>query len=343
MLQVFADIITIIPLSIWRLHLVSKPDMQKRTGSIKFGVSIGQERVTWPELREACQVIEDIGFDSIWTHDHFIPSDQGLSEGPCLEGWTLLSAMAVMTREIRIGCMVSGNTYRHPAVLAKMAATVDIISGGRLNFGIGAGWFELEHAAYGIPFYTVGERISRLEEAVQIVRLLWDSDGPVDFQGEYYTLKDAPFDPKPLQNPHPPILIGGGGEKRTLRISAEWADAVNILGKPEVTGHKLRVLEQHCKDVGRDPNEIEKTVQARLIPPDQMAPWNQYIDNLRKTNPAGAEDMARMTVEGTEQSLMDFTRTQVDLGMDHIMFSMRSPYPFDILNTFSQQVMPEFR
>ena len=239
--------------------------------------------------------------------------------------------------------MVSGNTYRHPVVLAKTAATVDIISGGRLIFGIGAGWFELEHTAYGIPFYTMGERISRLEEAVQIIRLLWDSDGPVTFQGKYYSLKDAPFDPKPLQSPHPPILIGGGGEKRTLRISAKWADAVNILGKPEVTGHKLRILEQHCKDVGRDPSEIEKTVQARLVPPDRMASWNQYIERMYKTDPAGAEDMARMTVEGTEQSLRSFTRTQVDLGMQHIMFSMRSPYPFDILKTFSEQVIPEFK
>ena len=143
--------------------MTSKPRM-------KFGVSLGQERVTWPEIEEAALLVEELGFDSLWSHDHLIPSDPGRNEGPCLEAWAILGAFARMTKNVTIGPMVAGNTYRNPVLLAKSATTVDIISGGRLIFGIGAGWFEMEHTAYDFPFYTVGERIRRLDEAVELIK-----------------------------------------------------------------------------------------------------------------------------------------------------------------------------
>ena len=234
---------------------------------MKFGVSIGQERVTWPEIEEAAILIEELGFDSLWCHDHLIPSDPARNEGPCLEAWALLGALARMTKNVTIGPMVTGNTYRNPVLLAKSATTVDIISGGRLIFGIGAGWFEMEHTAYDFPFYTVGERISRLDESVELIKKLWTSDGPVNFAGKYYSLTDAPFDPQPIQQPHPPILIAGGGEKRTLKVAAKWADMTNFYGTPEIAAHKYRVLENHCRAVGRNPSEIEKSVNGAFIPP----------------------------------------------------------------------------
>ncbi|MFQ5873285.1 MAG: LLM class F420-dependent oxidoreductase [Dehalococcoidia bacterium] len=311
--------------------------------AIKFGVSIGQERVTWPQLREVVGVIEELGFDSLWTHDHLIPSDPGRHEGPCLESWALLGAYAMMTKEIRIGCMVAGNTYRNPVLLAKSATTVDIMSGGRLIFGIGAGWFEQEHVAYDFSFHTVRERIERLDEAVELIRLLWKSDRPVTYRGRFYTLVDAPFNPKPVQKPHPPILIAGGGEKRTLRVVAKWADAMNIFGTPDITARKFRVLEQHCKELGRDPREIEKTVNAAFIPAEKLDEWNRYLEHLATTMPDQVEARKRSAVVGDMDTIKEWVRGQVEVGAEHIIFTLRSPYPFDSLRAFSREVMPAFK
>ncbi|MCH7997422.1 MAG: LLM class F420-dependent oxidoreductase [Chloroflexi bacterium] len=310
---------------------------------IKFGVSIGQERVTWPELKEAAALIQELGFDSLWCHDHLIPSDPGLNQGPCLESTALLGALSVMTKDIRIGCMVAGNTYRNPVLLAKSATTVDIMSGGRLIFGIGAAWFEQEHTAYNFPFYTVRERIDRLAEAVEMIKLLWESDGPVSYQGRYYSLEDAPFDPKPIQKPHPPILIAGGGEKRTLSVVARWADAMNVFGTPEMTAHKFRVLEQHCKAIGRDPAEIEKTVNVSFIPPEKIDEWNEYMKRLSVTMPDAAEAKKATAVVGDMDVIEEWVRGQVEVGAQHVIFTLRSPYPFDSLREFARKVMPKFK
>src|SRR5262249_41093116 len=167
-----------------------------------------------------------------------------------------------------IGLMVTGNTYRHPAVLAKMAATVDVISGGRLDFGIGAGWNELEHTAYGIPLFDPGERIRRLGEACEIVRRMWTEEAP-DFDGHYYHLRGARCDPKPLQRPYPPFVIGGSGEKLTLRMVAQYADIWNYGGGPPEEFQRLSaILDKHCSDIGRDPALIERSVQVAAAPDD---------------------------------------------------------------------------
>jgi alkanesulfonate monooxygenase SsuD/methylene tetrahydromethanopterin reductase-like flavin-dependent oxidoreductase (luciferase family) len=171
------------------------------------------------------------------------------------------------TRRVPIGVMVTGNTYRYPAVLAKMATTVDIISGGRLILGIGAGWFELEHQQYGVPFHTIGGRLRRLDESLTAIKLLWTQERS-DFEGRHYQLRDASFNPKPLQRPHPPILIGATGENVALRIVAKHADMWNSFGGPEVFRGKIRKLEEHCAAIGRNPATIEKSVLGDPIPID---------------------------------------------------------------------------
>ena len=201
-------------------------------------------------------------YDAGWTFDHLDPifSDR---DGAVFEGWTMLAALSGIVQRIRLGVMVTGNTYRHPAVLANMAATLDVASGGRLEIGLGTGWVEAEHAAYGIPLPTWKERFDRLEETCEILHLLF-ADGIADFDGSFYRLERARALPKPIQKPHPPIVIGGTGEKRTLRIAALWADQWNLPGgDPDMLRHKVDVLHHHCADVGRDPAEIEVSTKIK--------------------------------------------------------------------------------
>lgn len=228
------------------------------TYPIRFGVQTPQQHTTWPEILSLWQEIDTLGYDTAWVFDHFLPifSDP---TGPCLEAWTALSALAMATRKVRLGVMVTGNTYRHPAVLAKMATTVDIISGGRLILGIGAGWFEQEHQEYGIPFRTTGGRLRRLEEALEVIKRLWTEEH-ANFSGRYHELRNASFKPKPVQRPHPPIMIGASGENMALGIVARHAQMWNSFGTPEVFRHKIGRLKDHCERVERNVEEIEKSV-----------------------------------------------------------------------------------
>ena len=201
-------------------------------------------------------------YDAGWTFDHLDPifSDR---DGPVFEGWTMLAALSGIVERIRLGVMVTGNTYRHPSVLANMAATLDVASGGRLEIGLGTGWVEAEHHAYGISLPSWRERFDRLEETCEILHLLFTND-VADFGGTYYHLEGAKALPKPLQRPHPPIVIGGTGEKRTLRIAALWADQWNLPGgDPDMLRHKVEVLHQHCTAIGRDPAEIEISTKIK--------------------------------------------------------------------------------
>lgn len=228
------------------------------TYPIRFGIQTPQQHLSWQELVALWQEVDGLGYDTAWVFDHFLPifSDP---TGSCLEGWTALAALAMATRRVRLGLMVTGNTYRHPAVLAKMAATVDIISGGRLILGLGAGWFELEHREYGVPFHTTLGRLRRLDEALAMIKLLWTQEKS-NFNGRHFKLEDASFNPKPVQKPHPPILIGASGEKVALGIVAQHAQMWNSFGTPEIFRTKIARLEEHCRRLGRDPTAIEKSV-----------------------------------------------------------------------------------
>jgi F420-dependent oxidoreductase-like protein len=228
---------------------------------VRLGLKLAPQNCTLADLRGVWRIADEAGFDHVWGFDHLSPIFADVA-GDIFEGWMLLAAMAEATSRVRIGLMVTGNTYRHPAVLAKMAATVDHLSEGRLEFGIGAAWAEVEHTMLGIPFYTVGRRIRRLGEACTLIKQLWTED-VADFDGRYYTLRGAVANPKPLQRPYPPIWIGGSGEKLTLRVVAEHADVWNTGGPVEECVRKAGVLEEHCAEVGRDPGEIARSVQVR--------------------------------------------------------------------------------
>src|SRR5881275_2124098 len=224
---------------------------------------------------------EALGFHSIWLYDHFhtIPPP---SQEVTFECWTSIAALARDTKRVRVGQIVTCNAYRNPALLAKMASTVDALSHGRLNLGIGAGWYEHEYRAYGFPYPDTGERLRRLREAIQIILAMWTQD-EATFEGQYYQVREAINQPKGVQKPHIPLLIGGGGEKVTLKIVAQYADACNVGGDIATIKHKLEVLKQHCEDVGRDYNKIRRTVnidycalaptvaQARAkLPPEEL-------------------------------------------------------------------------
>jgi F420-dependent oxidoreductase-like protein len=201
-------------------------------------------------------------YDAGWTFDHLDPifSD---TPGPVFDGWTMLAALSGIVHRVRLGILVTGNTYRHPAVLANMAATLDVASGGRLEIGLGTGWVESEHEAYDIPLPSWKERFDRLEETCEILHLLFTRE-VTDFEGPFHQMRGARALPKPIQQPHPPIAVGGTGEKRTLRIAAMWADHWNLPGgDPDILRHKVEVLHGHCADVGRDPAEIGVSVKLK--------------------------------------------------------------------------------
>jgi len=223
---------------------------------MRFAFRTAPQNTTWADLLTFWQVADDVDiFESGWVFDHFYPifSD---STGPCLEGWTVLTALAQATERVRLGTLVTGIHHRHPAVLANMAAALDIVSGGRLELGLGAGWNEEESVAYGLPLGTPAERSDRFEEACQVLTGLM-SDATTTFSGEYFHLSEARNEPKGVQRPHPPICIGGNGEKRTLRTAARFAQHWSFLGgSPQEFAHKRDVLFGHCHDLGRDPGEL---------------------------------------------------------------------------------------
>jgi F420-dependent oxidoreductase-like protein len=230
---------------------------------VRFGIKTVPQHTTWEAMLAVWQAADDVElFESAWTFDHFYPifSD---ATGPCFEGWTMLAAMATATRRIRIGCQVTGMVYRHPAVLANMAATVDVVSAGRLDIGLGAGWNQEECDAYGIELPPLKERFDRFDEGVEaVVRLL--SDPITTLEGRHVRLHEARCEPKPVQQPCPPIVIGGTGRRRTLRTAARWADQWNSLpGSPEAWRELREVLDEHCAREGRDPDEIEASVNVR--------------------------------------------------------------------------------
>jgi F420-dependent oxidoreductase-like protein len=224
---------------------------------MRFAFKTAPQHTTWTDLLAVWQAADELDvFESGWLFDHFYPIGTGDHHGPCLEGWTALAALAQATTRLRLGVLVTGVHYRHPAVLANAAATLDLISGGRLELGLGAGWNEEESGAYGIELGSPADRSDRFEEACEvIVRLLRDE--VTDFDGRFYTLQQARCEPKPAQRPHPPLGIGGSGERRTLRTTARFAQHWNFVGgRPQELAAKLEVLHRHCAEVGRDPSEI---------------------------------------------------------------------------------------
>ena len=240
-------------------------------------------------LGEIAGTAEDSGFSSVWVMDHYFQIPMvGAVELDMLEAYTALGYLAGHTSRVRLGAMVTGVTYRHPGILAKQVTTLDVLSGGRAWLGIGAAWFDREHHGLGVPFPSLRERFERLEEALQITLQMWsDNDGP--YEGKHYQLAETISSPQPLSKPRPPILIGGGGERKTLKLVARYADACNFFGDPATVRHKLEVLRQHCQDEGRNYDEIEKTVLFVLNVGREGENAGQLVEQLGAFAEAGAQ------------------------------------------------------
>lgn len=313
--------------------------MSRDRVDLSFWATSGQ---SWPALVEGCQWAEADGWHGIWVPDHFMGSTTGFARSadgpapevdpelaPMLEAWTMLGALAVLVPRVRLGVMVSGTTYRHPAVLAKMAATVDHISEGRVVLGIGAGWQENEHRRYGLDLGDPATRSDRLEEACAIVSGLL-REPRTDFSGRFHQLEGAPCEPKPI-GPMP-LLVGGGGEQRTLRTTARWADEWNVWGRPADIAHKLEVLRRHCEEIGRDPATIRITASALLV----------ICDDESRAAELGAEHGHRSGLVGTVDQLRERVAAYTEIGVDELVipdFNISRAERNDLLGRFRTDVV----
>jgi F420-dependent oxidoreductase-like protein len=285
------------------------------------------------KLRTLAQRAERLGFDSFWVMDHFHQIQiVGEPQEPMLEGWITQAVVAGLTEKIKLGTLVTGIVYRHPSVLAKIGATLDVLSKGRLFMGIGAAWNVEEARAYGIPFPPVGERMRRLEEAAQIIIKMWTEER-ASFNGKFYQLSDAYCNPKPIQKPRPPIMIGGSGERRTLKIVAKYGDACNIFGSVETLRHKLGVLREHCRSVGRDYNSILKTKLAHVVIDKDREKVTEAIKGL-------SEDRRReYAIYGTPEEVRKQIEAFRDVEIEYLIVNLEPDRELQALDLFASEVV----
>jgi F420-dependent oxidoreductase-like protein len=284
---------------------------------------------------------EAMGYDWASVFDHFIPIHSD-PLGPCFEGLTLLAALAAQTSRIRCGMLVIGNTYRHPAVLANAAVTIDHISGGRLELGIGAGWWEMEHTEYGLDYPPPGRRIRMLGEAAQVLRRLW-TEPRASFAGRYYTLTDALCEPKPVQQ-RLPLWVGGAGEQLTLRVVAESADGWNTFLLPlDEYQHKLDVLATHCQAVGRDPRDIRKSLACQAAIGRDRADAEARLAALARRQNMPLEHVGRRALVGTPEEAAEQLMPYIALGVHDILISARPPAEMAVLEAVIERVAPLVR
>ncbi len=293
--------------------------------TMQFGAQLWSQHTTWPEFRDAALLAEHSGWDSVWTWDHLL-AIFGPWEQPILEGWTTLAATAAVTGRIRLGLMVGANTFRNPGLTAKLATTLDHVSGGRAVLGIGGAWFEREHDAFGFDETwgaTVGERLDRLDESVMLLRRLLDGER-FTHEGRFYTLRDALCEPRPVQ-PHLPILVGGSGPRKTLRTVAERADAWNTSGELEEVRGKLAILDEHCAAVGRDRSAIELTVSFPITIRDTVEAARAAAAE-RFTINGVANAGAGPQLDGPPEVVAEAIAPYRDLGFSTVIVRMPAPY-----------------
>jgi F420-dependent oxidoreductase-like protein len=285
---------------------------------LQFGIKTSPQFTTFEEVKRVWLEAEQVpAMEHAWLFDHFVPRTPADDPaGPALEAWTSLAALAALTTRLRLGVMVTGNTYQHPGALANLGATVDQIAQGRLDFGLDAGWSPIEHAMYGIPLPSAAARIQRLSEAYGVIRKLWTEEIAL-FDGIYYHLANARCEPKPVQQPHPPFVIGGGGERRTLGVAARYANLWNFEVAPDETFtaepierfvHKSAILDEHCASVGRDPAEITRPVQSVADP--TRAP-----------------------------AVREMLRSFIAAGATRLILILRAPYPDNVARQHAEDVI----
>jgi F420-dependent oxidoreductase-like protein len=316
----------------WRLDLVDIPPEKH-----------------WPVMRDLAAYADDSAWDSLWVYDHFHTVPMPTSEATH-EAWSLMSAYAATTSRIKLGQMCTAMSYRNPVYLAKVAATADIISGGRIQMGIGGGWYEHEWRAYGYGFPSAGVRLGRLDEGVQIMRDAW-RDGKVSFDGKHYQVDGAIVEPKPLQDGGLPMWIAGGGEKVTLRIAAKYAQYTNFTSEPEGFAHKSQVLADHCSDVGTDYDAIVRSANFNAVLGESESDVKQRVERLRarqvpKANEAAVDSMLAMctapeSASGTPDQVVGKLKRMRDLGCDYaILYFPEAAYDRSGIELFEREVIP---
>jgi F420-dependent oxidoreductase-like protein len=297
---------------------------------VRIGAAFWVQRTDWPSLREAAIAAEDAGADDLWIDDHLL-SDEGDAEAPKLEGWTTLAALAAVTTRARLGLLVAANTFRNPGLTAKLATTLDLVSAGRAILGIGSGWFEEEHQAFGIDFGSgFGERLDRLAESVAIIRRLLDGER-FSHDGRFYRLRDALAAPRPIQ-PHLPILVGGSGPQKTLRIVARHADLWSAYGTPSSLAASDAILRERCAEVGRDEAEIERTVNLNVVVRSRRADaeraWAGYAAAHRPR-----EGERRLLVGGPVEAVVSALAEYAAIGVRHPILIFRSPWDLETIRS----------
>lgn len=301
--------------------------------------SIPDPQDKWAKTVEIAELAESLGFDSLWVYDHFHNVPRPAHE-TVFECWSTIAAISQRTSRIRLGQMVGCNSYRNPGLLAKVTSTIDVMSGGRLEWGIGAGWYENEYRAYGYDFPKPKDRIGMLRESVEIVLSMW-TESETTYKGKYYELSRANCDPKPVQKPTPPVWIGGGGEQLTLRVVAQHAHCSNFGGQPDEWERKRNVLFDHCRAVGRDPGDIRMTwspevfireTEAEVLAAGNRSLWSEDIDAWRNNN-----------LVGTPEQVAEKIQTYVDLGCRGFV-PWCPDYPDTLtIELLAKKVVPEFR
>ena len=304
-------------------------------------VEIQDPVAQYEAMTNVARVAEATGaYDSVWVYDHFhtVPEP---TMNTVFECWTITAGLSRDTSSINIGQMVTCNGYRNPAVLAKMASTVDVMGNGRLLFGLGAGWYEHEWRAYGYGFPDVPVRMRAFKESCEVIHDMWTKDGPT-FEGEFYKIDRPINEPKGVRKPHPSFWIGGGGEKVTLKLVARWGDACNVFGDPDTLRHKFGVLEKHCEDLGRDYQQITRStsVNVHLIEPGE--------DPVEATKAArgevGYERYSEQFMVGTAEEISERLQPRVDAGVEYfIVYLPHVAYEPERVNAFAEQVVPNFR
>ncbi len=326
--------------------------MSNSPASVPFGVFVPQGwRMDLADIADPIEKYEAmtrvgqeadrLGYDSIWVYDHFhtVPTPELETTFEC---WTITAGLARDTKRVKIGQMVTCNGYRNPALLAKIASTVDVMSHGRLLFGFGAGWYEHEWRAYGYGFPETRERMGRFREACEIIHRMWTEEYP-EFKGKYYTIDKPINEPKGVQKPHPPFWIGGGGEKVTLKLVAKWGDACNLgSGDLDQFRHKLQVLRQHCEDVGRNYDEIVRSTSVQVHLLDEGDDPERATAQVRGRQ--SYEDFAKGTIVGTPDAVTARLQTLVDAGVTYfITYFPRVAYDMGQMQRFAEEIMPRFR
>lgn len=306
---------------------------------MRFGAAFWIQRTDWPDLRDACFAAERAGWDTIWLDDHLL-SDEASPDDPKLEGWAALHAVASVTSRARLGILVSSTTFRNPGLIAKLATTLDHVSGGRAVLGLGGGWFDREHDAFGIDFGSgFGERLDRLDEATMLVRRLLDGER-VTHRGRFFEMTDALCEPRPIQ-PRLPILIGGSGKTKTLRTTARYADVWNAYGAPERFEELGTVLEERCAEIGRDVATIERTATTHAVirdtPDAAFEVWQETARLHDLDGKLGSDGADRgLTFGGPPAAFAELAHRYAAAGLDEVIVVFRSPFDLETMDRLGE-------